>query len=1623
MIFEKNLAAFLIMGLYVYLTFGLEGHQSDHEIAYHKSFDGGQPNENISAGASPSSLIGYRAPDPGGVGDSLVLWLMADTLNGRLELFGNEVTHWRDTSGNNHDASNVLSDRPTLSSNLINFNNAVNFDETNSSYLDLGAYASNILTKDNAFFIVSNNLNTNNDDILFYGSNGTGNDYNGFGGNLGVYEFHLHRSADADARSRMFVQDSLPHPATITNNGEAIGDANTIARLTSAYYKAGDSLGVSGNGHPYVTSLGVPSSIIVPSELFLGKHGHSDPVRYLTGDVAEILVYKKHDLDQTDRDKIESYLAVKYGVTLDKNRGSSTENFIYLDSDGDTIWNGNDPGYQTYHHGVAGIGRDDSTALHQKQSKSGLEDSDLVMAIGQLSATNSANPNNLTHKDFLMWGHDDGSVDTLDAVTDDVPITVAKRLERVWRVKNTNNVRDVTVAFPADGLDIGSVLDFQLIVSETPNMSEGRTYRANSINTIGGIPYILFEGRNQDPGEELKDGNYISIGFRKTNNAAPDVSPGGVAADLDLWLKADVGGFKTPLTTWLDLSFSGRHAGNYSGAGEPTLSGNTINFNPAIAFDESDSTYLEIHEHASDIFRRTTSNSIYIVSAAAGSGFEITFYASNDTSSDYNGLGLGGNNMEFHLHHNFGGTSNGVFLQDGSGITGVANESPGFSTDPMLTSSFLHSDWNIEVGQNGHGTASASLFGPANVTANYLFLGRHGSDATVDRSRFLTGDIAEVIVYGADYRSATQDQRIESYLAIKYGITLDNDRTFDGINYDYLNSNSDVIWPGTTDTDYQTYHHDVAGIGRDDNSALLQKQSRSVNTGAILTIGKDTIVSDNAANTNSFDDDLDFFIWGHDNESAAYSERDSTDVPGDVAQRMNRVWRVNNEGAVTTIDLQFDLAGLGYPSLAVNDLQLIVSDYSQMVAGVTYSASGFSGDVVSFDDITITDGQYFSLGFAKSSSAPGGVSDDIALWLKGNDGIYSVNFEVFNWSDKSGNNNHGVLERGSNNQFPPRDFAAVNGNKSVWFEDFDSFDEADASYIRTSKNEVDGNMTLMVVYNTIEAPVSGATHHEKTSSLISANALGTDADYSMGLKKDSLFIKASANDTAFDVLSTVGATGYLNGEPRILTGERVQAVNGEISLYANSNKLEGTGMGGELAVDDPSDNVSLNAAAGFGIGNNYEIDATTGNRGAYEGVISEVIVYGDTLSQDEQNRVESYLAIKYGITRLAEDDGTTPFDERDYRSSNSTVVWDFSASGYNTRIAGVGRDDGSQLNQSRSTSTTFGVDFETQPRVTMEVTGGISADQSFMVWGHDNASMEDEDNREFDLVTQPDISSRLNREWRVQRTGTFGEVKVFFNLDNITNRGASPETDLVLLLSYDDDFSSLSGDPTPVNVTSIVEDGFDTVAEFRVDFSLITQDEMYFTLASREEGTLPIELIAFDATVVDDKVVLDWTTAQEIDNEFFTIERSRDGRHFEILGYVNGAGNSSEVMHYHYVDENPFEGRSYYRLKQTDFNGQFAYSGLRLVEIQSALDKFQISPNPVRKGEPLSVHYSVDALQNIKLHLYSSQGKQIMEKAITLSPDTFSFGVDIGMLNNGLYLLQLLDLEKQQSRWFKVLVK
>lgn len=116
---------------------------------------------------------------------------------------------------------------------------------------------------------------------------------------------------------------------------------------------------------------------------------------------------------------------------------------------------------------------------------------------------------------------------------------------------------------------------------------------------------------------------------------------------------------------------------------------------------------------------------------------------------------------------------------------------------------------------------------------------------------------------------------------------------------------------------------------------------------------------------------------------------------------------------------------------------------------------------------------------------------------------------------------------------------------------------------------------------------------------------------------------------------------------------------------------------------------------------------------------------------------------------------------------------------------------------------------------------------------------------------------------------------------------------------------------------------------------------------------LPITLVSFEAFAQQEEnsqepyVALRWTTAREIDNDFFTIERSTDGESFIEIQRIPGAGNSDAVISYGTSDNTPLHGISYYRLKQTDFDGTFTYSKVVSVRVNLSLaSRLSVYPNP-----------------------------------------------------------------------------
>jgi hypothetical protein len=165
---------------------------------------------------------------------------------------------------------------------------------------------------------------------------------------------------------------------------------------------------------------------------------------------------------------------------------------------------------------------------------------------------------------------------------------------------------------------------------------------------------------------------------------------------------------------------------------------------------------------------------------------------------------------------------------------------------------------------------------------------------------------------------------------------------------------------------------------------------------------------------------------------------------------------------------------------------------------------------------------------------------------------------------------------------------------------------------------------------------------------------------------------------------------------------------------------------------------------------------------------------------------------------------------------------------------------------------------------------------------------------------------------------------------------------------------------------------------------------------------LPIELTYFQAQKIKQQVLLSWETAIEINNDYMAIERSKDGRTFQEMGSIQGAGTTNTPQRYTYLDENPFTGTNYYRLRQVDFDGRATYHEVVAVNMASA-NQIRILPNPVNDFTTLQLTEVLETEGQILI--YDMMGKVAFEARLAAGQSNVE--IDLSFLANGSYIIRL----------------
>ena len=609
----------------------------------------------------------------------------------------------------------------------------------------------------------------------------------------------------------------------------------------------------------------------------------------------------------------------------------------------------------------------------------------------------------------------------------------------------------------------------------------------------------------------------------------------------------------------------------------------------------------------------------------------------------------------------------------------------------------------------------------------------------------------------------------------------------------------------------------------------------------------------------------------------------------------------------------------------------------------------------------------FISSFLHSQTGLAGVesSADNVLWLKADKGTFSnagttastAGGTVQQWNDQSGNNKHAIqLTAGLKPTWQTNIF---NGLPAIRF---DGNDDGILSAALTTSSTV--TFFAVVRVSALSKTNPGILQGSPTGLGYSVNPPDKSIGMWVNTATQRIWGRGIQTSTAQRNITQVTA---LATNTAYITCNRYDGAN--INQYVN-NTISGT-----ITYDG-----TLRSWTDVAIG-------TQGTE-TWNGDIAEIIVYKKSLNDAQRHIVDNYLSAKYNIA-LA--------------SNNKYDGDNFSNGDYDRDVAGLGKET--------SGSTTS---FSANVSGGLTITANSGLDNGdYIMAGH--ASATNSPNKTDVGGMTGAFNARWNRVWYLDVTNTSTVINTNIEFDNsdgnITGLPLGVASNYVLLYR-----AAQTGSWT--ELTSTVTVSGDRVLFSNVD---LTTDG-YYTIGTKDymASPLPIELLSFDAIMNGKQVDINWTTATELNNDYYTIEKSKDGINFETSSIVDAAGNSLSLINYKDIDANPFEGISYYRLKQTDFNGTFSYSKIVSVNYTLSDDGMSIFPNPTI-GE---ININIKELEGkeVLVVIRDITGKECFSKVILSQENQQLIAVDSEhQLAPGTYIVTASSSNKLYSK--KIIVK
>jgi hypothetical protein len=1249
------------------------------------------------------SLTAIQAKTPGGVNNqdiTWIAWLQPENYNHGAAVWSNPYA-----AGNfTQPSSWTTKTAPALNTVDYNYHPAVQFRPTAYSSAPHRLMSDNMIgiTTSDAFtvFMVYNRISRSSWDygnVVSFGPNDSYTDsyqiyYNNDDGDDIISE-----SWTTNRRDLGEVPLNVPALLTVDNNNTG---ANGIKWYLNGTYK---SSATSQNGSANTANGNAYKIVLGGSHYTLTTVG----ARSFIGDIQELIILKRNRTSlpfletsfESDFKKIHSYLAIKYGFTLPTD---------YIASDGTVVFSQTLAG--AYNKNIIGIGRDEESGLNQVQSKSASTDTgaDLltVYKTSTLGTQNNNSSGALTGKTFLMLGSNGltGNTDHLVNVgtvfangvtlSDDINFISNTVYRAQITTQGVANTGSQTVNF-----HVGSSTARYIFVSSSVNFPNASTRIYPVSSQI--VKNVL-----------INDGDYVAV-------AGYQWLPGG-AKNLNFAFWLDGESYNKDKARW-NNKIGGTAIGdftqksNWSKKTAPHKKAAGANYHPAVTF--SPSVYNEA------LNRLQSDGGINI-----GTSDAFTFilvYKATDTNWEYKNIlnFAGGTNYNINttgaIGYNLNNSSSNTLHIGWNGTARELGAVPFGSTQIVTIDNSNGQTTTNGIRSYLNGSSLSTATSASQSVNNQIVLGGSYYDLNGDGERSFTGDIQEIIMlkrpkatqqWLIDINAGNDLKKIHTYLAIKYGVSMNAS--------DYMATDGTIVWSNSANNGY---NNNIFGIARDDDTGLYQKQAVSATNNRLKIYLGASLKETNHENTETMPDKT-FLLIGNNGSTSTTP----TTIANGTQYQNGTISVANGINFMSDAIYKAQLTGASSMTVRVQT----GNTYSYVLLSTGPSFANYSTRIYPVDADGNTEipfeGAYCYFRFVGYSAGPGGVGGStLKLWLRADDDNmltlenlnvgdskiadvpseagyedvlnYATSVEaVASWNDYMRDLTYSYYTSTASSQRMPifkRTSPEMNFHPAIrMWNNGTSY----GSWLRC-------NDAVMSVKRPDKFTVIALTNNNFTTNAwvypISWNASISPQTYygpQFGV------VKVTNSDGTVD--GGRGRVRYSNSGTAYGSNADAGTIYGSKKLFdigstvISAYLMNSTVSRMTLRFNDESDVLTYSGMGSSWTGGNGDMTTFSIISGGYDenriinGVIAEVIVYEEELSDDDLNQVTSYLALKYGIT-LRPNTGTGRYN---YRIKDGAVsAWDGTQTSgkfvtFYNNISAVVHDDASLLNNRTSHSTNSG---------------------------------------------------------------------------------------------------------------------------------------------------------------------------------------------------------------------------------------------------------------------------------------------------------------------------------------------